>query len=194
MANNIFSIDCTAIPCGTGLLPAADPSSQFCDENLFQSEINSLILFNKDLGAGGPTNWGPAIAALDFDIDNTDATDVKQKRFFGKGSLAASEPQTITTNDFNQVVLSRTFTLTFQVYDIGTATYDYFRSIQCSTVRPQVDFTTVGVKLYGKDGGITPTSFDADIILEEGEDSVESITITITWKGKTAPDRLTSPI
>ena len=193
MPTNIFAVDCDLITCPGGSLGAASAMDINCDPNLNQSEINSLIMTHPTLG-DLVTNWGPGLVVGDFDIDNTDATNVKQKRFFGIGDLAASEALTVTTNNFNSNVLMRTFTLNFSIFDLSPATYDYFRKLQCSTVKPLLWFTTVAQKIKGKDGGISLTSITVDTPLERGEESVERIDIVMTWKAKTSPDSYDSPL
>ena len=84
---NQFGIDCSTILCPDGILGAVGVMSQNCDASVNQSEINSLLLVHPTLGTL-VTNWGSGLVALDFDIDNTDATDVKQKRIFGSMNLS----------------------------------------------------------------------------------------------------------
>ena len=190
--DNIFAIDCDTVLCPAGALGAMDIQTENCND-VNQSEVNSLIMWHPTLGVA-PTNWGAGIAAIDFDIDNTDATDVKQKQIFVKGGMPASEEVTKTLNSFQDVVINRTHTLQLELYTFGDATYDYLRKLQCNKVKPLFDFTTVGGKLFGKDGGISPVKFALDFLLEEGEENCEKWSITISWKSLTAPDRLDNPL
>ena len=190
--DNIFAIDCDTVLCPAGALGAMDIQTENCND-VNQSEVNSLIMWHPTLGVA-PTNWGAGIAAIDFDIDNTDATDVKQKQIFVKGGMPASEEVTKTLNSFQDVVINRTHTLTLELYTFGDDTYDYLRKLQCNKVKPLFDFTTVGGKLFGKDGGISPVKFALDFLLEEGEENCEKWSITISWKSFTAPDRLDNPL
>ena len=192
-AINIFSIDCSSITCPSGALGAMDLINQDCNDNIVQSEVNSLIWWHPELGTG-ITNWGPSLATGDFDIDNTDATDAKQKRIFGQGDLSAPDYSTVTTNNFNVVDLPSTYTLNFDIFDVGGDSYDYLRKLQCSKVKPAFVFTTVGGKVYGDGSGIAPTMFRLSPILERGEESVEKWSLVLTWKAHTAPDRQTNPL
>ena len=190
--DNIFAIDCDTVLCPAGALGAMDIQTENCND-VNQSEVDSLIMWHPTLGVA-PTNWGAGIAAIDFDIDNTDATDVKQKQLFVKGGMPASEEITKTLNSFQDVVINRTHTLTLELYTFGDATYDYLRKLQCNKVKPLFCFTTVGGKLFGKDEGIYATKFALDFLLEEGEENCEKWSITISWKSLTAPDRLDNPL
>lgn len=191
-AFNIFSIDCASVTCPDGALGAMDVISQDCNENINQSEVNSIILWHPTLGTA-PSVW-PPLAPSDFSIDNTDATDVSQKQIFGQGDMPLPEFQSVTTNNFNSVDIAGTFTLNFDIFDVGATSYDYLRKLQCATVKPLFIFSTVGGYLYGKDGGITPTQFRLSPVLERGEEAVEKWTCTITWKSRTAPDRVENPL
>ena len=192
-AINIFSIDCSTVTCPSGALGAMDIISQNCNDNIVQSEVNSIILWHPTLGTA-PANWGPTMAVVDFLIDNTDVTDVKQKQIYGQGDMPLPEFQSVTTNNFNAVDIAGTFTLNFDIFDVGSLSYDYLRKLQCSTVKPQFIFSTVGGKLYGNTDGITPTQFRLSPVLERGEESVEKWTCTLTWKARTAPDRVPNPL
>ena len=101
--DNIFAIDCDTVLCPAGALGAMDVQTENCND-VNQSEVDSLIMWHPTLGVA-PTNWGAGIAAIDFDIDNTDATDVKQKQLFVKGGMPASEEITKTLNSFQDVVI-----------------------------------------------------------------------------------------
>ena len=189
---NIFDIDCDTVDCPDGALGAMDAQSESCNE-VNQSEINSLIWWHPTLGTA-PTNWGAGITALDFDIDNTDATDVKQKQIFGVWEMPEPTESTVTTNSFQEVTLSKTFSITGTLYTFGGDTFDYLRKIQCNKVKPNFVFTTVGGKLLGKDGGIVPSKFTLNYVLNQGEESVEQWTFDIQFKSLTAPDRLDNPL
>lgn len=188
-----FAIDCAALDCTT-LHPVAAVQLRDCPKAPNRSEVNSIILL--DPINGTPiTNWGSGLIATDFNIDNTDATAVAQKQFFGKGNLAVDDGVAVTLNDFKSVDLTRIQTLTFEIYDIEPATYDYFRSLQCGNLAiPKLYFTTVSDMIYGAADGILLTSFKVAFPLDEGEDGVEKIIITATIDDKVAPDRFDYPL
>ena len=189
---NIFAVDCGTIACPSGTLGAMDAQSENCND-VVQSEVNSIIFWHPTLGTA-PTNWGAGIAALDFSIDNTDATDADQKQIFITGAMAEPEDVVKTVNGFQEIVINRTFTLTGTLFSFGDDTFDYLRKLQCGKVKPQFVFTTAGGKLLGKDGGITPSKFTLNYVLDEGEESCEKWTFEIQWKSLTAPDRLINPL
>jgi len=191
-AINIFSVDCSTVVCPAGALGAMDAAAQNCNA-VVQSEVNSIIFWHPTLGTA-PLNWGGSMVVGDFDIDNTDATDVKQKQIFGIGDMPAPEFQSVVVNNFNSVDIAGTWTLNFDLFDIGSDTYDYLRKLECSTVKPQFIFSTVGGNLYGNNGGITATQIRLSPVLERGEESVEKWSFVITWKSQTAPDRVPNPL
>ncbi len=189
---NVFAVDCSTIDCPDGALGAMDAQTENCND-VVQSEVNSLIWWHPTLGTA-PTNWGPSIADTDFDIDNTDATDVNQKQIFVTGAMAEPEDVVKTVNGFQEVIISRTFTLTATLFTFGDDTFDYLRKVQCGKVKPQFVFTTAGGKLLGDDGGITPSKFTLNYVLDEGEENCEKWNFEIQWKALTAPDRLNNPL
>tara|TARA_R110002096_G_C14481206_1_gene713857 strand:+ start:176 stop:760 length:585 start_codon:yes stop_codon:yes gene_type:complete len=191
-AINIFTVDCSTITCPSGALGAMNAQSADCAA-VVQSEVNSIVWWHPTLGTS-ITNWGSSLATGDFDIDNTDATDVKMKRLFGVGDMPAPEFSSVTVNNFNQVDIAGTWTLNFDIYDVGDLSYDYLRKLECGKVKPQFVFTTVGGKIYGDGDGITATQFRLSPVLERGEESIEKWVLSITWKSQTAPDRVDNPL
>jgi len=190
---NIFEVDCDDVLCPDGTLGALSTQTENCnDVNL--SEVNSIILKHPTLG-DNITNWGPALAAGDFNIDNADATDVAQKQIFVTGGVAEPEETEVTLNGFQTVTLNKTFTLSAEFYSDGSQlTYDYLRKLECNKVKPDFWFTTMGGKIFGKDGGITPSKFSLSKVLEQGEESVEKWVMNIQWKALTSPDRYDNPL
>ena len=189
---NEFGIDCTAQTCAAAL-GAAGNQDQFCPENINQSEIDSIILVHPTLGTL-VTNWGAGLVLLDFDIDNTDATDVKQKRFFGIGSTTAPERSEVTTNNFQTYSISKTYTLDFEMHDIDLATRDYFRKLECEKVRPLIYYTDVAGFIFGGALGIQPLRFDVSMPQDSGQEGLQKIVIQAQWKARTSPDRFNSPL
>lgn len=189
---NIFEVNCDNLTCPSGALGAMDAQTEDCND-VDLSEVNSIIFWHPTLGTA-PTNWGPALAAIDFNIDNTDATDVAQKQIFVKGGMPEPDETTITLNSFQEVTLNKTFSLNAELYSDGSDTYDYLRKLECNKVKPKFLFTTMGDKIFGKDGGITPSKWSLSKVLEEGEESVEKWVINLQWKAKTSPDRYDNPL
>lgn len=194
MANiiNVFGVDCADIDCPDGLLGAAAAQTEDCNDVVL-SEVNSIILVHPTEG-DLPTNWGNSIADTDFDIDNTDATDVKQKRFFVTGTMAEPEETTVTVNSFQEVIVNRKYSLSVTLHSIPSATYDYFRKIQCGKVKPLLYFTTIGGKIFGSETGIKCSKVSASLILNSGQDGIEQINIVFEWYALNAPDRYTNPL
>lgn len=190
---NIFSVDCSSISCPSGALGAADVMTQDCSSDIKRSEVNSIILFHPTLGTDPTSNW-PTPAAVDFSIDNADATDADQKQFFGRGSLGEPEAVTTVINDFREFTLTKEYTLTFTIFDIGGDTYDYMRKLECGAVVPLLLFTTVGGEMYGNSGGICPKSIQPSLILDEGNDAIKRWQLVIKWEAQTAPDAVTNPL
>lgn len=190
---DIFEIDCSALECD-GVYAAATAQDPNCPNDVYRSEVNSIILIHPVLGTP-IANWGASMTALDFDIDNADATSVKQKQFFGVGNVAEPEEVTTTLNDFSEVVLARKNTLSFEIYDVSQETRDFFRQLQCGKLpRPKLYYTTVADKIYGAEMAIPLISFKATELSEQGEDAITKWQITAIWDSKVAPDRYDYPL
>lgn len=190
---NIFEVDCDTIQCPDGPLGALSVQTENCnDVNL--SEVNSIIWIHPTLGLG-IDNWGSVLTPADFNIDNSDTTDAAQKQIFVTGGVAEPEETEVTLNGFQTVTLNKTFTLSAEFYSDGSEeTYNYLRKLECNKVKPNFWFTTMGGKIFGRDGGITPSKFSLSKVLEQGEESVEKWVINIQWKALTSPDRYDYPL
>ena len=186
MPTNVFEINCDALDCDSPL-GAAGVQDKYCPKNVKQSQLDSVILVHPTLGTL-VTNWGPSLAPTDFDIDNADATDVKQKQFFGVGSIAESEDSEVEINSFQLVNLGSTTTATFTIHNIDSETYDYWRKVKCGTVKPRGYFTTVADEIIGSATAINFSSIKPNIIFDEGKDAVKKIVVVFTWESKTMPD------
>ena len=189
---NISAVDCDALACD-GVLGAAGTQVQYCPANIRRSQLDSVILVNPTVGTL-IANWGASLVALDFDIDNTDITDVKQKQFFGKGSIAESEASEIELNSFQMYNLGDTNTATFSIYDISLDTHEYWSKVKCGKIKPLGYFTTVDSEIIGVAAGLNFTSIKPNLIFDEGKDAVKRIDVTFTWEAKTFPDVYPYPL
>lgn len=192
MPVNISAVDCSALDCN-GVLGAAGSQVQYCPKGIKRSQLSSVILTNPTVGTL-IANWGNALVALDFNIDNADATDVKQKQFFGKGSIAESESSEIELNDFQTYNLGDTNTATFSIYDIDEATHEYWSKVKCGIIKPLGYFTTVDSEIIGVAAGLNFSSIKPNLIFDEGKDAVKRIDVTFTWEAKTFPDVYPYPL
>lgn len=189
---NDFAINCDNLVCPDGALGAAGNFDLGC-LSADLSQLGSIIMWHPTLGTA-PTNWGPSMLITDFDIDNTDATDVKQKRFPIVGELPKPEYQKITTVSFNSITVLKTRSVNFRIYHVDPATYDYLRKVECGKVRPKFILETEGGQLLGKDGGIDFSDIELDAVWNEGETEVEYWEAVIQFKAKVSPDRYPSPL
>ena len=192
MSINIFGVSCDVVTCPDGELGAMGAQGKFCNEvNL--SQLESLILQHPVDGTP-IDNWGASMTALDFQIDNADATDVKQKQIFGVGSVPEPTIDEIETNGFQMTKIKGVYAISFRLYTFDAVTYDYLRKLQCGTVKPKIYYTTEGGYIYGKNGGIDTTKFQVELIQEEGSSAVEYFQFNIEFNSKTAPDRYLNPL
>ena len=60
---------------------------------------------------------------------------------------------------------------------------------ECNKVKPNFWFTTMGGKIFGRDGGITPSKFSLSKVLEQGEESVEKKSLFLRFEKSILPRR-----
>lgn len=191
---NIMSVDCASVECPGGVLGAAADISTECLDVVL-SQIGGIIMWNPDPTLGvAPTNWGTSMAVTDFDIDNTDATGTKQKRFPLIGNLGKPEYQKIPTIQFKTVTTLKTRSFNFKIYHVNGVNYDFLRKVECGKIRPKFIMETEGGYLLGKDGGIELADIELDAIFDEGETAIEYFEGVITFKAQVSPDRVPNPL
>lgn len=189
---NIMAVECDDLVCPNGLLGAAGDFNLDCLDAVL-SQLSGIIMWHPTLGTA-PTNWGAGMLVTDFDIDNTDATDVKQKRFPIVGSLPKPEYQKAVTVGFKSVTILKTRSITFRLYHADSATYDFLRKVECGKVRPKLILETEGGYLLGKDGGLDFSDIELDAVWNEGETELEYWDGVIQYKSKVSPDKVLSPL
>ena len=82
--------------------------------------------------------------------------------------------------------------ITFRIDDTNQANYDAMRLIQCG-LKLKFWYGTTGGKIYGGNDGVIG-SFTIGDQLDEGEDSLEIFSGTVTWRSQQDPDRGENPI
>lgn len=189
---NLFNVDCEGQLCDDVFVPAStqDP---YCPSRVLLSEIKSLILLHPTLGTP-IANWGAAMVAGDFAIDNTDVTSVSQKQFFGIGNTSIPENVFVTLNQSQQHKLKSTYTLDFDVMDIPVETDNFFRQIECGKLKPLFYYITTDDQIYGSATGIKPLTFTANKVMERGDDAVVMWSLSISWQAKVSPDNYDCPL
>jgi len=187
-----MAVNCDNLECPGGILGAAGTITTDCLE-VDLSQIGAIILWHPTLGTA-PTNWGNSMAVTDFDIDNSDATDTKQKRFPLIGNLAKPEYQKISTIAFNSVTILKTRAFNFRMFHVDLTTYDFLRKVECGKIRPKFILETEGGYLLGKDGGIDFSDIELDAVWNEGETEVEYWEGVISFKTKVSPDKVLNPL
>jgi hypothetical protein len=196
MANNIFSITCPD-NCSTATISVL-PADVSCQLGTSQSEVD-MVIFQEDT-VTGPTDMS---AAADWAtlINNTDATGTKMKYLIGSGSVAEPEDTVVTVARGQEILTSRTYTMTFTVFDISTQqVYDFCRKIQCGGVKPKIFFTDLDNLLYGKvvstgpDSGIELSSIKVSMPKDAGKEGLNKAVFVFKWLAKTDPDRVANPL
>lgn len=91
----------------------------------------------------------------------------------------------------------KSFTLNFEIDDIGDAEYEFVRNFQYGVVNVKAWVKTLGGDLLGGNKGLNDgkkVRIKAWPVYGRGQDEIVKIIGTLTWKGTVAPDRCVSPI
>ena len=192
--SNIFTIDCTGFDCDQGLPVSAGPNPSNCSIEAVDSTIDSVVLFDQ-INGNPATNWGPSMTALDFPIDNADATGVSMKRFVGIGSMSFTEGDTLELVSGSEKLKPGTFefVITLPLPQVDNTMRDYFRTIECGKFIPRFYVTTTSGHVFGAANGLLPSKkVTAPMVLDEGGN--QNVVLTLSYVARISPDRFISPL
>lgn len=164
--------------CGPILFPAIDIEQDCTSFDITESEVCG-ILFVQD--GNYPADW-TSQADWEALINNPGSNAPDGKYLVGRGGVPAPEKVTVELPKNIDKVVSRKYTLTFNVTNMSDANYEFLRAVQCGDTSISVWFETIGGYLFGGPTGISPYSFDADLPLDEGRDAYERGIITLVWE------------
>lgn len=181
---NYFSIDCPN--CDDEFFLPAIEADQDCDFDIVESQICDLILY--PTGSILP-DWMDRQSFCDS-IDNNSEDNTKGRWLVGEGGVAVPEKDILQLPKGVEIINKRTYSLTFTIKNVSDLMYDFLRHLQCGDTDFVFFFKTIGGRLLGSNVGIIPRSIDVDFPLGEGREDTESAIITITWRSKTDPDRI----
>lgn len=197
MADNVSLITCPA-DCATDNVWPAIPVEQECpsyEQSL--SQVSGLII----IPTGAPDvfdDWAgdnPTQVYVNDSVDNTLADNTAAKWLIGIGGVADPEEILLPYPLLQEVVVERTYTLTFRVLNLGNTMYDFLTKLQCGALNFTFYYNDLGLQnsntkyVYGVDGGLVPYSVDVDFPKGGGNDDRNFADIIITWKAKGDPDR-----
>lgn len=188
MSLNTF-LTCPA-DCDTALALGALPVNQDCTTYTQEySQIRNLII--KPAAASSPLSWtgAPTVTAVAGEIDNSDSTGAKSKILIGEGEITAPEKIVDEYPNRKERVSFRTYTLTHTIKQLDDSTYEFLRQLQCGDTDFTFYYDTVGGRLFGGAGGITPKMIDVDFIYSGGREDKESAQIIVTFESDGEPDR-----
>lgn len=161
--------------------------SQICDLWIRPNEVTAapVAFTTGDMGNYLTANQGNA-------EDNT-----KIKWLTGKGGLPTPDKTTINLPKGQVRTTKRTYTMSFEVFGIDKRKYKFLQTLQCGDTGFDFIYATRGGDLFGDENTspffITPTSVDADLPLEPGDDDTVTGTIIITFESNVNPDCIENP-
>lgn len=180
--------------CDTALTLGAIDTNQDCTSYAQKyAQISDLII--KPDAANAPLNWtgAPTVAAVAGEIDNTNTDGTKSKWLVGEGGIVAPDKVVDEYPKRKTKVNFRTYTLTFNVKNLGDDQYDFLRQLQCGSTDFKIWYANVGGHIFGGANGIDILSIDCDFIYSEDRNAKEIATVTITWESDGDPARGNTP-
>lgn len=103
----------------------------------------------------------------------------------------APESNTVELSDRRTITTSKNHTINFTIDDVSQENYEFLQETECNN-QFRAWYETHGGMIYGGNEGIKG-SFIGNSVLNRGQEEIELIEGTITWRGRT-PDRSESPI
>lgn len=194
MAQTAFSNVCPA-DCSTDFeFPALD-TDQNCAGVPNLSQLTDLWISPNDSELSPFANWvdgGFTILANPTAIDNSVTDNSKVKWLTGVGELPAADKTVVTVQKFQKVTLKRSYVISFTIYNLSNAQYEFLRALQCNPTNYTFWYGN-SAHVYGKSTGIIPVQTDVDFPLGGGEGDVELATLTISFESRVDPERKSNP-
>ena len=185
MPLNVFTTycndDCTAVQ-----YPAIDVDQNCTGFEDYRSQICGLLLVHPD--GNLPADWTDRTSWTAI-VDNSLADANAAKYISGIGAMPVPDKVTRVAPKLRTKTVRRTFTLTFDIYNMSDLHYEFLRSLQCGDTSPLVWFETVDGQVFGGQNGVQIASIDADLPLGDGEEDYEQGTITVVFDATTDPPR-----
>lgn len=114
------------------------------------------------------------------------------RRISVSGGMQAAQENEITISRQRKIVPDRTFTVDAEVDETNKINYDGFRQLQCGGLVKTWLVTRSG-HVFGGASGIL-ASIKSNLQLGKGENEIQKILVTLTWKNKFYPERSLWPL
>lgn len=198
MALTPFDNICVA--CDTEFVFPAVEQNQDCNDYIYESQIEAVIISPKAKGTTGKvlpfsdwdTHTNYAITATTANFDNTAGDNTKCIRFCGIGGVAVPDKTVVRVAKRRDKTLRRRYTLELRIPNLTHQMRELLRGIQCNPT----DFTFWYENerhQFGENDGIIPVFADADLPLGAGEGDIEEGVLMLIFEAKVAPERRINP-
>lgn len=195
---NTTLISCPDDCADVNLLPALSAANQDCTGyTQTLSQVCDLYILPSDTGDIFD-NWDTepivnATSGAGVGVDNTNADNTKAKWLVGIGGVSESEETITEYPKLQKKVTERLYTLTFRVFNLVAAQYNFLRKLQCGDTSFTFYYGDLGGWIYGIAGGLVPNSVDVDFPHGGGNTDKNVGILTITFRATTDPDRFVNP-
>lgn len=108
------------------------------------------------------------------------------------GDKPAGSPVQRDISNGRKYIVGKDHVVNFTVDDVSVENYEFMRLLECGG-RFRIWYETKGGYLYGGNEGIL-ASLQLDDVLPRGNDEIETLNGTATWRSRFSPERVLSPI
>jgi hypothetical protein len=155
-----------------------------CDPEGYLSEIEWLLI--KKPGSNPISNVG-SLTEWQARVNNAGAGAQAIRQIHVTGDMPAAQDNEVSMSGQRRKVLSRTYTLNFDIDELNDVNHESLRELQCAVL---VDFAyaTLSGHIFGG-GNFIQASLKLNPVHERGESAIQKWTGTLTWTAKHAPKR-----
>jgi hypothetical protein len=179
----------------TGDLPVVSFSD--CAPQTSKSEINRLYMGKANTKAfttwGSPTEWADRLSQSIVPPGDSEELPADLIRPI---TVSAEKPDASMTeidiSDGRKAISNVDHVINFEIDDVSQINYDWVRQLECGYVG-RFWYSTMGGHLFGGNKGIKAT-IKAKVVLAKGNDGLQKIVGTISWKSQFTEERVVSPI
>jgi hypothetical protein len=189
MSDNLFRPICNCADVGT---PEIEDISEQCPPDSIFSEVQRIFI-SDGIEHPEPVDWTNAANWTSIlDNTNTDGTKIKWLRVIG--NVAFTKGGEILNPGHVKTTLENTYVLDATITGVTALIYEFLATLENCPSLPYIWFETVGGYLFGMQAGIKLTEKTLPFELAEGEDAYERYHLIMSWKSKTRPLRIVSPV
>lgn len=170
-------------------IPDLENAFNYCEPNFVFGEIEEIIVapLETETGDPFPTDWQDE-DAWDLLLAPSGSSPVAYK-IPVRGTIDEPDRPEVDASKYRKAYPPKRYNLSSTADDLSDKAYAGLREMQNKRVRV---WWISGGYLFGLEEGIE-ADVDTWLTIEEGEDSMHSYHLNLTWRSNESPNRVTSP-